>query len=274
MAGELARRTAAASDVSGGTLMRTFRQLRAVARYEFRMQIRRRSVWLVLGLLGAYMLRLLLDERGPLGSTKTQVAGWAWLLQVFCPIAVGVLLADRFPRDHRAGVDELLETTPASDWVRLLGKYVGATTATVAPMVIVYVLGLGWFISRGTDATTVVSLALPAFALINLPGLLFVAAYSVCCPIVLRVPLYQFLFVGYWFWGNLMPPQIMPTLRDTWLAPIGIVAEQSFFGVFNGGQTPYWQPIDGVLSIALLLAGAVAALVAGTVVLRAGRART
>ncbi len=236
------------------------------------MQIRRRSVWLVLGLLGAYMLRVLVDQNGRVDTIEQLVPEWAWLLQVLCPIAVGVLLADRFPRDRRTQVQDILEATPAADWLRLLGKYFGATAATLVPVLILYSLGLIW-LAGSYDVSTVLRLAVPAFALICLPGLLFIAAYSVCVPIVMKVPLYQFLFIGYWFWGNLMPPQIMPTLRDTWLAPIGIVAEQSFFGIFNEGQTPNWRPVDGVISVCLLLAFGAAALVAGVLVLRWQRSR-
>jgi ABC-2 type transport system permease protein len=246
--------------------------LLAVCSYEFRMQIRRRSVWLVLGLLGAYMLRVLVDQHRTPDRLDELVPEWAWLLQVLCPIAVGVLLADRSQRDRRTQVHEILESTPAADWLRLLGKYLGATAATIVPILLVYGLGLFWLAGHG-DTEAVVRLAIPSFALICLPGLLFVAAYSVCVPVVMKVPLYQFLFVGYWFWGNLMPPQVMPTLRDTWLAPIGTVAQQSFFGIFNEGLTPDWQPVDGVISVSLLLAGAVAALVAGVVVLRWQRSR-
>jgi ABC-2 type transport system permease protein len=245
--------------------------LAGVFAYEFRMQIRRRSVWLVLGVLGAYMLRVLIDQIGRERGDRL-VVEWAWLLQVLCPIALGILLADRFARDRRVGVDEILQTSPIADWLRLLGKYLGSTAATIVPIAIVYAIGVV-YIAGSRDAGTVAALAVPAFGLICLPGLLFVAAYSVCVPIVMKVPLYQFLFVGYWFWGNLMPPQIMPTLRDTWLSPIGTVAEQAFFRVFTEGQTPDWQLMDGVMSIAVLLAGAVAALVAGVVALRLQRSR-
>jgi ABC-2 type transport system permease protein len=245
--------------------------LAGVFAYEFRMQVRRRSVWLVLGVLGAYMLRVLIDQTGREPGDQL-VAEWAWLLQVLCPIALGILLADRFARDRRVGVDQILETSPVTGWLRLLGKYLGATAATIVPIVIVYAIGVV-YIAGSRDAAAVAALALPAFGLICLPGLLFVAAYSVCVPIVMKVPLYQFLFVGYWFWGNLMPPQIMPTLRDTWLSPIGTVAEQAFFGVFTEGQTPDWQPIDGLMSISVLLAGAIAALLAGVIALRLQRSR-
>ncbi len=249
------------------------RAIGAVARYEFRMQIRRPAVWLVLGALGLYMLRLLIDSL-QLGVTSgNETPAWAWLLQVLFPIGVGVLLADRFPRDRRTGVGELLNTAPPGETTRLVGKYLGATAATIGPMFLVYTAGVLWIATHYPDPGAALVSAVPAFALINLPGLLFVAAYSVCCPIVMPVPLYQFLYVGYWFWGNLMPPSIMPTLRDTWLAPIGMVAQQGIYRVVESPGTPPWQPLDAVISIALLLGLAAAALAAGAIALRWQRAR-
>jgi ABC-2 type transport system permease protein len=248
--------------------------LRGAIASEYRMQVRRPVVWILIGVLGAWVLRVNMDSvAAGMEGVEAEVGAWAWLLQVFTPIAVGVLLADRFARDRRSHVDEILESTPAADWVRLLGKYLGATAATLTPMLLVYVIGLAWLATQVPDPGMVARLAVPAFLVVNLPGLLFVAAYSVCCPIVMKVPLYQFLFVGYWFWGNLMPPQIMPTLRDTWLAPIGWVAEGAFFHPFAGGSAPVWTVADAIASMALLLAGAAAALIAGVIALRLQRAR-
>lgn len=257
-----------------GTMALALDALRATAVYEFRMQVRRRSLWLVVGLMGAWMLRLLVGDNLKLGEGAAyQTAAWAWLLQVLMPIAVGVLLADRFVRDAKLKVDELLETSPAPSSARLVGKYVGATAATVTPMLVVYAIGLGILVSRGVDVSGVLTSAIPAFVLIDLPGLLFVASFSVATPMIMPVPVYQFLYVGYWFWGNLMPPQIMPTLRDTWLAPIGWMTGRGYFHLFEDTPGPSPSQVDATISISVLLAGAVAALVAGYVVARLRRAR-
>jgi hypothetical protein len=87
-----------------------------------------------------------------------------------------------------------------------------------------------------------------------------VAAFSVSCPAVLWVPLYQFLFVGYWFWGTLLSPEGgIPTLSGTWLNPRGEVAANGFFGArtlyANGSYA--WE---GAASIALLLGLGILAL--------------
>lgn len=249
--------------------------IRSTAAYEFRMQIRRRSVWLVLGLLGLFMLYFLSDARANLGSTAASRAeSWAMLMQAFIPAAFGVLLADRLPRDRKLRVDELLETSPAPVSARLIGKYVGATAATLVPFVLTYAAGLGYLAAKGADAPGVLIAAIPAFLLISLPGLLFVAAFSVCCPLIMPVPVYQFLFVGYWFWGNVLPPEVMPTLSYTWLAPIGYMASRGLFHVFEASSNgPHATGTDAAISISLLLALAAAALVAGWVVLRFQRKR-
>ncbi len=247
--------------------------LRGAAIYEFWMQIRRRSVWLLLGLLSTFMLWVLfegLPERG--NGPDALVPQWAWSAQLFLPVGFGVLLADRFPRDRRTGAAELLEATPTGDALRLVGKYLGAVAATMVPIVITYALGLVVVAQQTGDPARVAALAVPAFLVVNLPGLLFVAGFSIACPIVLPVPLYQFLFIGYWFWGNALSPSVMPTLSDTWLTPVGRVAEEAFFPAANLGFRLSWGTVDGIASIVLLLAGACAALIAGLVVLRWQRA--
>jgi hypothetical protein len=140
--------------------------------------------------------------------------------------------------------------------------------ATLVPVALVYLVGLGWIVATGTDLATTAALAVPAFVLVNLPGLLFVGAFSIACPIVLPVPLYQFLFVGYWFWGNILSPRVVPTLTDTWLTPIGGVAQVAFFPATLHPVEAQWSTVDGAASIGLLLALTAAALVFGLMVAR------
>src|SRR5512140_879072 len=124
------------------------------------MQIRRRSLWLVLGLIGAYMVWLLAESRvAPSETAAGQAAGWAWLLQVLMPIAFGVLLADRFTRDRKLRVGELLGTAPAPMEARLIGKYLGATGATLVPIILTLAAGTVCLVAQGNDAAQVVPAA-------------------------------------------------------------------------------------------------------------------
>lgn len=231
-----------------------------VINYEFRMQIRRRAMWITffsLGLLGSILggpgatYRHLIDN--PFHLTLLQlVAFWTSQVNTFMPIIFGIMLADRLARDRRTKVDELFLTTPGALNLRLAGKYVGSVLATIIPIILFYSIGIG-FILYNSQNLMVLPYALETFAAITLPGLLFVAAFSIACPVIMWVPLYQFLFVGYWFWGNLLSPaQGIPTISATILTPIGGYMDTGFFGDLFGRQ--HATALQGVESIALLLA--------------------
>lgn len=231
-------------------------------RYEFRMQIRRRALWITFLALGALLMAFQWKYLGSSARDKSlseMMTGWEFYVGFFLPIGVGAMLADRFPRDRRTHVEELFATVPASLNTRLWGKYVGSTAATLIPFFVIYLVGIGRMLGARHDLR-LIPFALVTFALVNLPGLLFVASFSVACPIVLWIPLYQFLFIGYWFWGNYLSPQVMPTLSSTWLAPSGKNAMLGVFHVvfFSDRRTV----LDGVGSIALLLVGAAIPMVA------------
>lgn len=238
-------------------------------RYEFTMQARRKSVWIVMGVFSLLMLTgsdapWKVSDGMPLAEA---VAKWAITLQVLLPLAFGLLLANRLPRDHSTQVSELLIALPAGSGARLAGKYLGSTLATMAPMALLYSVGIFYLLADRGDLTAI-PLGIVAFCAINVPGLLFVGAFSVSCPAVLWVPLYQLLFVGYWFWGNflLQGPQsplynTIPSLSGTLLTPAGYYASGAFFGVSIAGiQAVVWE---GVVSICLLVGlGALALLCA------------
>jgi ABC-type transport system involved in multi-copper enzyme maturation permease subunit len=199
-------------------------------RYEFLMQIRRRSIWLVLALVGALSYALWLAFQS--GSDTTARDAVMYLAQFtawFLPVGVGLVLADRLARDKKLRVDELLDTFPASPGARLLGKYTGSTLATLVPVAILYGAGTLYVLARYHDPQSLL-LALEAFAAIPLPGILFAAGFSIALPAIIKVPLYQVLFIGYWFWANLTSPRFkLPTLTGTMLNATGPWAQEAFF---------------------------------------------
>ena len=69
------------------------------------------------------------------------------------------------------------------------------------------------------------------------------------------VPLYQFLFIGYWFWGNMLGPRTgLPTLSTTILTPRGSFIAADLFNVptvYPGMPTA--APLTGIASMLLLL---------------------
>jgi hypothetical protein len=239
--------------------------LAGATRYEFRMQFRRKSVWIATFMTGLIVFTGLRNPWNFPANTPLSVvvAQWAVVCNAFAPVVFGVLLADRLPRDRRLHLPELLDALPASSGGRLTGKYFGSALATALPIFVIYFSGIIYVLLDRHDPLAI-PLGLAAFLAINVPGLLFVAAFSIVMPAILWVPLYQFLFVGYWFWGNLLSPTYgIPTISTTWLTPIGSFAAAGIFGhadeitTINGSTSSVWQSAG---SITLLLASAALAL--------------
>ena len=241
--------------------MNKFAVFLGVFKYEFRMQIRRRAIWLTMTLIILLVLVLLTRTQGAdqLLNRLSQApindvtAYWTDIINAILPIGVGILLADRLSRDRKTKVDELFTSMPGALSIRLLGKYLGSTFATLVPMLLFYLLGLGVILYE-THNFMALLIALEAFAAIVLPGILFIGAFSIACPVIMWVPLYQFLFVGYWFWGNLLSPNSgIPTLNNTLLTPVGEYQSQGFFHV-NLLQLDQATVLQGVESIIVLIA--------------------
>jgi len=236
-------------------------------RYEFLMQARRRALWvgmaffcpfLFLGLFGLFSSRDLNTPR-PL-AMPTALAYWTFFATALLSIGAGLLLADRFPRDRGTRMDEILRGIPHTAGGRIVGKYLGSTLATALPVLAIYAVGVAIIAARWRDAGAL-PLAAATFATITVPALLFVGAVSIACTTVLRTPLYQFLFVGYWIWTNLNPAEAIPTLNGTLLSPNGLYALAGFFGFRTPNfATPRATPADAVANIAVVLAGAALAL--------------
>ena len=232
-------------------------------RYEFRMQIRRRALWITFILLGLFFTQFHTWSAPRSRTASDMVIYWTGVVQTYLAVALGVFLADRLVRDRRTKVEELLDALPGTLSARITGKYLGCTLATLVPMFTVYSIGVGYILYHW-HTIQILPLALATFAAIALPGILFVAAFSLACPLIMWVPLYQFLFIGYWFWGNLLPDFGIPTLSGTILTPVGGYMCTGFFnparreGVCSVGIQGA-TAIQGLESLLLLLG--IAALV-------------
>jgi hypothetical protein len=242
-------------------------------KYEFLMQARRRSVWIGFGvisiLLALYLSSLLkpyqdgarLVTYSPHDALLFWVQGCVFLLT---PIA-GLLLADRTPRDQSTRARDLLVALPASTWSRLLGKYVGSVAATCLPIISIYAIGVGILVIHWGDAR-ILPMALAAGGLLLVPPLLFVGAFSVACTTILWMPLYQFLFIGYWLWVSLNPTQAIPTLDGTLLSPQENDVYTAIFRFFGSNDGFYSSAtiLQALANIVVLLAcGALALFAAG-----------
>ena len=232
------------------------------ARYEYLMQVRRPAIWAVSFLL------VLAAAKGPghLGahpSLGNVTASWAITFNLFAPLGVGVLLADRARRETRLGLNDLLGSTPAGLGPRWWGKALGATAATITPIAC-------YWIALLTDLATsrgaaVIPVGLAAFVAVTLPGLLFVAACSLAIPLLTGPALYRVGFIGYWFWGNLLNTKRIPipTLAGTPFEAIGEYASGGWFGgktfeAPNRGIHP--DPALAAANVAFLVVAALAIL--------------
>jgi hypothetical protein len=246
------------------------------ARYEFRMQIRRRAVWVVIAVLSVLLILLVNIPSGGLNrpEVQTQIAvNWAQVLGLFLPIGAGILVADRLPRDRRTRVEEVLATAPAAPGARLAGKYAGSTLGTVLPAVVYYAGGTAYLLTQVPDVR-IVGTAVAAFAAIVLPALLFVGALSIAGSAVLAVPLYQCLLCGYWLWGNLMSPKLsLPSPTFTLLNAAGPWASEGLFHVRWFFFPPHVSAAQAVANLTLLLGLSAGALLGTGGYLRWQRAR-
>src|SRR5262249_48603376 len=99
------------------------------------------------------------------------------------------------------------------------------------------------------------------FVATSVVAVLFVGAFSIACTTVLWPVLYQFLFVGYWFWGNFLNPKIgIPTLNGTLLSSDGRFILRGFFPAAAPFE-PAATPLQAAGSLALLLGSAALALI-------------
>jgi ABC-type Na+ efflux pump permease subunit len=235
--------------------------LLGVFRYEFYMSIRRWSLWLTFGILIVLHRTSVLMPTDLIGAVPTAqnamqfAATISFLLNMFMPLIGGILIADRLVRDQKLGVEELLRSTALKPSTYLLGKYLGALCSICIPVLLASQLFGISAVASGAPLVTLWAM-LRGFLAINLPALLFVVPFSLACPLIMPVRVYQVLFTGYWFWGNFLSPEVIPTLNGTYLCPNGVIAIQALFGGFFGIGGPIWtQPhtiTDVVINLAAL----------------------
>lgn len=216
-----------------------------VLRYEYRMSVSRPLFLLGFGLLilvktwGIWpALTVKLTWNFPPEGLWQLCGSTVFELNMFMPLLAGILMADRLVRDGRLGVDELLHGTILRNWPYVLGKYCGALLSGLTPAFLTVVLLAGTWLYRGLPVESI-GIWVLAFATITLPAYVFVTAFSLACPMVMRLRVYQVLFVGYWFWGNYLTLGLLPTLRGTWLSANGELAHQAFFKGWPEGL-PSW----------------------------------
>ena len=215
-------------------------QFFGLTRHDFSMSVRRPGFWIAYGLLAVFYAVSIFAPSLE-GSSKVIPPDRIWseaghtvfMLNIFMPLLAGILAADRMQRDFRTGVRELQRSAPLSMPAYILAKYLGVLASVLLPFfVISLVAGLSMVLQGLAPVQFLWPLFL-AFLSVAVPAHAFVVAFSLACPLVMPLRVYQVLFTGYWFWGNLLTPKAFPTISDTLLNAVGQYPLQAYFGMFT-----------------------------------------
>jgi ABC-type transport system involved in multi-copper enzyme maturation permease subunit len=248
------------------------KQFIGIVQHEFKMSIRRRSLWIGNGLVvGIFLISLI--TQGP-DEGKNFFAGHAtawqeggdmvYMFNMLLPLVAGILASDRLKRDNQIGIRELQLSSPVREEIYLAGKFTGVLFSAFVPLIIC-VIGLAVYgVTCGLPPVELGLAVLAGLVTISIPTFVFVTAFSLVCPLVIPVRIYQILFTGYWFWGNFLSDKVLPTVSGTVLNASGIYALQGFFlGMLSRSRKPMHTPVEACLNIAVLLACALTAMAAG-----------
>jgi ABC-type transport system involved in multi-copper enzyme maturation permease subunit len=236
-------------------------QFFGVTRHEFNMSIRRPGFWVAYILIGLFYF-----VSTPLTSSIDSIVHpnqiWpmaghiVFMFNIILPLLAGILAADRMQRDFHNGVRELQRSTPLSIPMYVLAKYLGVLASVLMPMFLsVAFTGIALVI-KGLAPLSFLWPLLLAFFSITVPSHAFVVAFSLACPLVMPLRVYQVLFTGYWFWGNLISPLAFPTISETVLNAVGQYPLQAFFGMYNDSANKVaegYTPPEAVLNLIVLM---------------------
>jgi ABC-2 type transport system permease protein len=193
-------------------------------RYEARIVMRRRGLWLTLVPLSLLMLLLVLVSQKVSGlpDPVARIGAAALVLSVFGTPGVAVALIDRLVVARRSGIADLLEATPASGTARMLGMLVGPLAVVLAiPALLLTVLGVWWSVSAGSPAPLLAAVA--GLLAVILPGALALTALAALLGLVLPSVVARIVVVVVWFWATVLTPSLtpVPTVTGTLLSPVG-----------------------------------------------------
>lgn len=234
-----------------------------LVRYEYRMTIQRWGMWFAFGVLYLLYGITLFAPGEPLierGASLWQTAGQiVFRTNLFMPLVGGIIAADRLYRDFRLGVRELQSSAPLGNWTYLVAKYLGVVAGIMTP-VVVFIFSAGVISVVGYNAPIeFLPMLLVAMLVLSLPAFAFVTIFSLACPLVMPVRVYQVLFTGYWFWGNFLSPKVLPTLSDSLLTAGGMWVFQGFFGGFVGVPASQLHTVTEAVLNLVVLAGCIIA---------------
>jgi ABC-2 type transport system permease protein len=249
-----------------------------ITRYEFNMSVRRPGFWLAYVLLSLFyvfsILRTALDySNGPVLPDKiwAQAGHIIFIFNIFMPLLAGILSADRMQRDFATAVRELQSSTPLKSPVYIMAKYLGVLLSVLVPIFLISLVTGILLVARHLAPVEILWPMFLAFLSIAIPAHAFVVAFSLACPLVIPLRIYQVLFTGYWFWGNLISPKAFPTISGTVLNAVGQYPLQAYFGMIKDSTMPvedaFTRP-EAVLNLLVLIGCITAVLLAANFYLR------
>ena len=245
-------------------------QFFGITRHEFNMSIRRPGFWIAYVLLSLFYTISILtpsmdaaDDLVHLDQVWPEAGHIVFMFNIFMPLLAGILAADRLQRDVRMGMRELQRSTPLSSPMYILGKYLGVLGSVLLPMFLLVLLNGVALVAKGLAPLSLLWPLLLAFLSIAVPSHAFVVAFSLACPLIMPLRVYQVLFTGYWFWGNLLSPKAFPTISDTVLNAVGQYPLQAFFGMYVDSTHQVdagFTPPEAILNLLVLIACIIIAL--------------
>ena len=250
------------------------RETVAVFRYEYLMQIRRPGLWVSLIVLVGLFLLFGVENAPKLAA---QVTNDPWQLgaaimfdmNLLAPVAAGILVADRFPRDRLTGMSELISSSLPSRWALVFGKYLGSLLAVLTVPLLVLLLAMIAIAFEIHQASFILTTPVALLACM-LPAWMFAVVWSLALPLVMRLRLYQVLFAGFWMWSVAVPRSRLPTINQTILSVNGEYARQAFF--FHDSGMRYLLPPAttgwAIFNVCLIVALTIGGLMAMEIVLR------
>lgn len=239
--------------------------LGGVIHYEYKMSIKRPGLPVIFALFTLFFLITGFVEREEIltstladGNLWSATSSFVMTINMFIPVVCGILASDRIVRDEKLSMRELLSTTELDNRSYVWGKYLGVTLSEITCLFLMVLCISALLVVIGFPVK-IIPMSLLVSLAANVPAILFVNAFSVMCPSLMPVRIYQILFTGYWYWGNYLNADKFFSISDTILNVGGFYPLEGYWGIVYGGARGY-TPVDAVLNLLVILVLVTAAL--------------
>ena len=207
-----------------------------VIKYEYKMSIKRKGLLIISLLFIGFYIYSMTSSYEPIKPENMNTRSYlmtagnsAFFVNLFFPVFVGISAADRAIRDNKIGVKEIFRSTRISNQMHLFGKYIGVTLSYVTiELIIGSVVGI-LFVLVFHYPLVLILYSIIAILVIAVPALFFVIGFSLVCPYFMPLRIYQILFTGYWYWGNYINPDFIPSISRTILNASGMYPMYRYF---------------------------------------------